>query len=191
MKKKFNPSAALGYKRIKPLYDKAVSDLVGSQRTIDAQRERMEDQFCQMALLDAKVDKQKGKLKSAGMLVGAIIRERDAAIKLAEQHKQVLVESQKDALKRHEGIHRQLSAAMDDVRSLRGTQSTLDKQLDSLRHIVATQKCARAKAERERDAALADVRELKEGKRNWAIFAGALVGGAVAALVKLIEMGAF
>lgn len=191
MKKKFNQSAALGYKRIKPLYDRAVSDLVESQRTIDAQRERLEDQLCQMALLDAKVDRQKGKLKTAGVFVGALIRERDAAIELAEQHKSVLVEEQKTALSRHEGIHRQLVSAMDDVRSLRNTQSTLDKQLDSLRHIVATQKCARAKADRERDAALAEVRKLKEGKRNWAIFAGALVGGGIAALVKLIEIGAF
>ncbi|WNL63528.1 hypothetical protein ST21_020 [Aeromonas phage ST21] len=74
MKKKFNPSAALGYKRIKPLYDKAVSDLVEAERTISAQGERLEFQFCEAALLDAKIDRQKDKLKRAGDRVAELLR---------------------------------------------------------------------------------------------------------------------
>ena len=35
MKRKFAPSAALGYKRIKPLYDKAIADLAAERKRAD------------------------------------------------------------------------------------------------------------------------------------------------------------
>ncbi|AWH15383.1 hypothetical protein [Aeromonas phage 25AhydR2PP] len=189
MKKKFNPSAALGYKRIKPLYDKAVADLVIETARADDNYTALCDVTVERDSLAGIVERQKEKLKAAGHMVGHLIRERDVAIELAEQHKMVLVAEQKTAIARHEGIHLQLVAAMGDVRSLRGTQSTLDKQLDTLRHVVATQKCARAKAEREKMAALADVQKLKAKVRNWAIIAGTGVGFAVAACAKALMMG--
>lgn len=66
-KKQFTPSAALGYKRIKPLYDKAVSDL-------SEQAHIMEELEVERVLLQTKLDHRVKKCKLAGLRVAELLR---------------------------------------------------------------------------------------------------------------------
>lgn len=65
MKKKYTPPAA-GYKRIKPLYDKAVADLAEQAHVI----EQLEEE---RVLLATKLDNKKAKLKRAGDRVAELL----------------------------------------------------------------------------------------------------------------------
>lgn len=67
MKKKYTPSAAAGYKRIKPLYDKAVADLAEQAHVI----EQLE---AERVLLATQLDNKKAKLKRAGDRVAELLR---------------------------------------------------------------------------------------------------------------------
>ncbi|MEG2886418.1 MAG: hypothetical protein RR853_04715 [Aurantimicrobium sp.] len=67
MKKQFNPSAAAGYKRIKPLYDKAIEDLAEQAHVI----EQLE---VERVLLATQLDNKKAKLKRAGDRVAELLR---------------------------------------------------------------------------------------------------------------------
>lgn len=66
-KKKFAPSAALGYKRIKPLFDKLQVDVV-------QQAEVIEELGVERVLLKTKLDHRVKKCKQAGMRVAELLR---------------------------------------------------------------------------------------------------------------------
>ncbi|QDH46255.1 hypothetical protein LAh2_23 [Aeromonas phage LAh2] len=66
-KKQFNPSAALGYKRIKPLYDKLQVEVV-------EQAQVMEELEVGRVLLKTKLEHRVKKCKQAGLRVAELLR---------------------------------------------------------------------------------------------------------------------
>lgn len=182
MKKKFNPSAALGYKRIKPLFDKAVSDLVIETSRADANYTALCDVTVERDALSGIVERQKAKLKAAGHMVGHLIREREAAIAEKSCIVEQLIKDQEYLVYARRELH-------DCRHSYLQRAHMLKCEADGLRSNVGVQMAGRQKAEREKMAALADVQKLKSKVRNWAIIAGAGVGFAVAACAKVLMMG--
>lgn len=66
-KKQFNPSAAAGYKRIKPLYDKLQVEVV-------EQAQVMEELEVERVLLKTKLEHRVKKCKQAGLRVAELLR---------------------------------------------------------------------------------------------------------------------
>lgn len=100
-KKKFNPSAAAGYKRIKPLFDKLQVDVV-------QQAEVIEELEVGRVLLKTKLDHRVKKCQLAGQRVAELLR----LCKAQQSRNETLVaqlNTTTDALnKANEGVHKYL-----------------------------------------------------------------------------------
>lgn len=85
MAKKFNLGAVLAAKRIKEKYEQAVEDLEKANGLVSALQLRCIEQHALCMLLDAKVGRQKAKLKRAGDRVGELIRLSGALHRVAQR----------------------------------------------------------------------------------------------------------
>lgn len=85
MAKKFNLGAVLAAKRTKEKYEQALVDLEKANGLVSALQLRCIEQHAQCALLDAKVGRQKAKLKRAGDRVGELIRLSGALHRVAQR----------------------------------------------------------------------------------------------------------